>query len=444
MKNELIRKKKLSSLLRIFIAGSKALAEQRNILRAVLMRQQGLFDVVIETKTFEDFSDSLIKGGQQAQYNKYIETEADIVVFIFDSRVGDITKHEFDIAYNTYSRQGRPVIFVYCRKENAHAANPKLTALKDGLNALHQYYTEYDDNQELERCFEKSMTEYLVKTHFLPNNRTPEERIAFDLACQELSNTLLSCLAVIDELGCVVRELSVCWNRYLKDSREAISPQQELTARQYLLQGLNHYLNEAQRISKIFPPQNISIQPRNIEILAPQVKGITEIAMLPTMYSSYFDDAMSPFRSIQDYLRDSTVSSLKKRMIHLHLDGFRYLANGFFYTCLEYLSQLPDSYQKNLKEMQLLWKTYPKGIGTNLSTDDYERFAKREFDEYEKIIIELNAVLEAHDDEIEQLKIQIDKVQKAQQPQPKNFCPYCGYKITGNERFCPNCGQHLQ
>lgn len=443
MKIKLTRKKKISSLLKIFIAGSKVLADQRNILRAVLMRQQGLFDVVIETKTFEDFSDSLIKGGQQAQYNKYIATEADVVVFIFDGRVGDITKHEFDVAYNTYSRQGQPLIFVYCRKEDPHAINPKIAALKNELNALHQYYTEYADNQELERLFEKSIVEYLVKTHFLPNNRTPEERIAFDLACQELSNTLIACLAVVDELGCVIRELSVCWNKYLKDSREAISPQRELTARQYLLQGLNHYLEETQRISKIYPPQNISISPRNVEILAPQVKGITEISMLPTMYSSYFDDAMSPFLSIQDYLGDSTVSSLKKRMIHLHLDGFQYLANGFFYTCLEYLSQLPEPYQKNLKEMQLLWKTYPKGVSINASIEDYERFAKREFDEYEKIIIELNAVLEAHDDEIEQLKMQIDKVQKSQQQQLKNYCQYCGSKITGSEKYCPNCGQKL-
>ena len=65
------------------------------------------------------------------------------------------------------------------------------------------------------------------------------------------------------------------------------------------------------------------------------------------------------------------------------------------------------------------------------------------FDEYEKIIIELNAVLEAHDDEIEQLKMQIDKVQKSQQQQLKNYCQYCGSKITGSEKYCPNCGQKL-
>ena len=45
---------------KVFIAGSKDLSDQRNILRAVLMRKQVEFNVMIETKTFEDFSDALI------------------------------------------------------------------------------------------------------------------------------------------------------------------------------------------------------------------------------------------------------------------------------------------------------------------------------------------------------------------------------------------------
>ena len=57
--------------LKVFIAGSKVLSEQRNILRAVLMRQQGLFNIMIEAKTFEDFADSLVDGGaQKTLYNK--------------------------------------------------------------------------------------------------------------------------------------------------------------------------------------------------------------------------------------------------------------------------------------------------------------------------------------------------------------------------------------
>ena len=78
---------------KVFIAGSKDLSDQRNILRAVLMRKQVEFNVMIETKTFEDFSDALITGGaQETLYNKYISDEANIIVFVLDNRIGGITK----------------------------------------------------------------------------------------------------------------------------------------------------------------------------------------------------------------------------------------------------------------------------------------------------------------------------------------------------------------
>lgn len=85
--------------LRIFIAGSKALSEQRKILRAVLSQLQNMFNVMIEARTYEDFPDSLVDGGRQADYNKYIANEAEIVAFVFDSKVGGITKKEFDVAW---------------------------------------------------------------------------------------------------------------------------------------------------------------------------------------------------------------------------------------------------------------------------------------------------------------------------------------------------------
>lgn len=76
------------------------------------MEQQNRFNCSIEAKTFEDFSDSLVVGGRQADYNRYIANEADVVAFIFDSTVGGITLEEFDIAYRSYESSKHPQIYV--------------------------------------------------------------------------------------------------------------------------------------------------------------------------------------------------------------------------------------------------------------------------------------------------------------------------------------------
>lgn len=149
---------------KVFIAGSKKLAEQRHIFRSVLMRLQNLFDVMIQTKTFEDFSDSVINGGhQKALYNKHISKEADIVVFVIDECIGRYTKQEFDVAYKSYKQRDFPKIFVYC-KTDEKCSTTNVAEFKKEVESKQQYYTEYIDNNDLEHLFNNSMTDFLVTT----------------------------------------------------------------------------------------------------------------------------------------------------------------------------------------------------------------------------------------------------------------------------------------
>ena len=437
MKNRKINKNQL----KVFIAGSKVLEVQRNILRAVLMRQQSLCSVMIEAKTFEDFSDSLIEGGaQKTLYNKYISCEADIVVFVLDGLIGGFTKEEFDVAYKSYTQSKHPKIFIYCKKEGKSISIDKF---KEELNSMHQYYTEYVDDKELERLFEKSINEYIINERLKIGLRPPKEQIAFELACQELSNTLISCLNVIDQLGCIVKGLSISWDKFLIEYRGALTEERKLICKGELLRALEHYLDEEQRISKIFPPSKILISKDCIELLASQVDRVSEVTMLPSMYSTYFDNVLDSFKAIQAYLSDVSPSAQKSRSINLNLQGFFYLVNGIFYTLLVYLTQLPEEHQKNLKECQMRWQILPKNISINLPPDEYERFAEREFDEYEKNLIRLEAVVESQYEEHEISKQQIDAMVKAQLDSSIHYCSYCGYKLGGNEMYCPQCGKNL-
>lgn len=429
--------------LKVFIAGSKILSVQRNILRAVLMKQQGLFNLMIEAKTFEDFPNSLIVGGaQNTLYNKYISREADIVVFVLDEHIGGFTKQEFDVAYKNFVQSKRPYIFIYSKRVKDYI-NVSINQFKKELSSIHQYYIEYDNDKELEYYFEKSITEYLIKTYFNDRVRSPKEQIGFEIACQNLSTILISCLNVIDELGYIIKNLSINWEKFLLESSSNPVKENILICKEKLLNALNHYLDKERRISKIYPPSKISLSKGDIELLASQVKDIPEITELPLMYSNIFNIALEPFRAIQDYLLDAAPPLLKRRIINFNIQGFFFLANAFFYTLLEYFTQLPKGSQKNLKEFQNRWLFYPKNISINLPPDEYERFSKREFDEYEKNIIKLKAVIEHQDNELDKLKLKIDEIIKPQLNLLLQYCPSCGSQLIGDELFCTQCGKKL-
>lgn len=155
---------------KVFIAGAKKLNGERALLREQLSKVANTKNMDIRSLTFEDFATSLTgrDRGRQADYNKFIEEEADIVVFIFDSTAGEITEEEFNVAYNSLIKSGTPNIFVYVRKRNRIFElfmNRRLRDIKKKVFNYHQeYYIEYRNHDELRYKF------YIDILAFMDNN----------------------------------------------------------------------------------------------------------------------------------------------------------------------------------------------------------------------------------------------------------------------------------
>lgn len=121
----------------------------------------------IRSLTFEDFATSLTgrNRGRQADYNKFIEEEANIVVFIFDSTAGEITEEEFNVAYNSLIKSGSPNIFVYVRKRNfifEFFMNRRLRDIKKKVFNYHQeYYVEYSNHDDLRYKFYRDILAFI-------------------------------------------------------------------------------------------------------------------------------------------------------------------------------------------------------------------------------------------------------------------------------------------
>lgn len=157
--------------IKVFIAGAKKLKEERSILREELSKVENTHDLDIRSLTFEDFPTSLTgkDRGRQADYNRFIQEEANIVIFIFDSTTGEITEEEFNIAYASLKENNRPEIFVYVRKRGPFSlrnilGNRRLQNIKHKIFTYQkEYYIEYENLDNLRYLFYRDMVSYFRK-----------------------------------------------------------------------------------------------------------------------------------------------------------------------------------------------------------------------------------------------------------------------------------------
>jgi len=137
-----------ATLFKVFIAGSKDLYNERNVVRSQLQQISNRTNIVFNSYTYEDFSRSFIENGQQTEYNKFIANQADFAIFIIDGKIGGITFDEFNVAMSAFMKNRRPRIFTYCK--DIDTENPEIQHIINKINEHHQYYCDYRDIFHLE------------------------------------------------------------------------------------------------------------------------------------------------------------------------------------------------------------------------------------------------------------------------------------------------------
>ena len=66
----------------------------------------------------EDYDNSIAAAGKQSEFDKEIE-DSEVVFFLFFRKVGDYTRHEFEVAYDAYSKKLKPKIVTYFKYVNS-------------------------------------------------------------------------------------------------------------------------------------------------------------------------------------------------------------------------------------------------------------------------------------------------------------------------------------
>ena len=157
-----IEDRRSERLHKVFIAGSKTLERERDSICSIFtqLSQEGFSFL---PRTFEYFDRGVTINGRQAEYNSFIQEEADSAIFVLDGEIGGITRKEFKIAINSYLHNHRPEIYVYCKKTDNERFNAEIQAIITVLNNLEQYYIEYYDVRDLKNQVKNDFLRIIIR-----------------------------------------------------------------------------------------------------------------------------------------------------------------------------------------------------------------------------------------------------------------------------------------
>ncbi len=92
----------------------------------------------------EDYDNSIVSGGKQQEYDREIR-ESELVFFLFFRKVGDYTRHEFEVALEAFQARKKPRIITYFKTVSApEEAAEEVSAFMQLLDGeLKHYYNTY-------------------------------------------------------------------------------------------------------------------------------------------------------------------------------------------------------------------------------------------------------------------------------------------------------------
>jgi len=94
----------------------------------------------------------------QDEYNQAI-ADCDAFVALFRTKTGKYTEEEFDVAWRTFRKTGRPLIYTYFQKATVSTSRDNrhdlcsLWDFQDRIETLGHFFTEYESIDGLQRHF---------------------------------------------------------------------------------------------------------------------------------------------------------------------------------------------------------------------------------------------------------------------------------------------------
>lgn len=146
-----------------FIAGSKALQQERDVFAGVVNMLQSTWKPLgldINSYSYMNFPRDVTIDGHQQQYNHFIAHHVNVAVFILSGKAGSYTMEEFDVAFDNFKKKGTPKIYVYSLDNGVNGCD---SIIHTKMKEEKQYWIEYKNVEELRLLIERDLNKYLIE-----------------------------------------------------------------------------------------------------------------------------------------------------------------------------------------------------------------------------------------------------------------------------------------
>jgi hypothetical protein len=133
----------------------------------------------LEIIRWENFLDAMSPTRLQDEYNR-ADRACTIFVALFMTKAGKFTEEEFDVAYEQFTKTGKPLIYAYFKKVQVQVPASRevvaglntLLTFREKLQALGHFPTPYENTEDLLLQFGHQI-EKLEETNFEGPGRLP-------------------------------------------------------------------------------------------------------------------------------------------------------------------------------------------------------------------------------------------------------------------------------
>lgn len=191
--------------IRIFIASSSELKEDREEFRAFISRENDRLHtkgIYLKLEQWEYFQDSISNTRLQDEYNEAIR-QSDMVLCLFYTKVGKYTSEEFYTAYEIFKAQGKPRIWTYFKNASISVGSitdeiNTLLEFKKKLGGLGHFYTEYTSIDSLINKY-RSQLDMILPEYESSSNHEASDKAKdpqSNIESEEIENTFNDVLTV--------------------------------------------------------------------------------------------------------------------------------------------------------------------------------------------------------------------------------------------------------
>lgn len=159
--------------IKIFLASSNKLAEERNEIEKLISRMNDDFvtqGIYLRLVIWEKLSSSFSVDRKQAEFNQTV-LESDVFICLIHDKIGQFSKEEFDAAYEGFTTKKKPrnMYIYFCNKplfpnEITDDYNSVLN-LKKSIQGFEQFYSTYDNTEsllfQLKRNFDLDLPKFM-------------------------------------------------------------------------------------------------------------------------------------------------------------------------------------------------------------------------------------------------------------------------------------------